>query len=94
MQENVVPIDMPIVTKRDNLSKTLYYGVHTFSLKDMAFARQDITYQLHTGHVAIFNLAEVKHLQVLWLLHMEEILQRWTNIHLIYDFLGESQINV
>ena len=85
-REHVVLIDMTRGINRSKLKRALKYGAHYSAVKEKDFVRKEISKQLRAGHVAIYPLEDVKHLQGIWISPLAAIIQVGRNPRLIYDF--------
>ena len=90
MRDHGVPIYIPRVMNIVELKKSLNYGAHSSVVNEKAFVRKYLYEQLRAGHVSIFPLRDVKHLQVLCLSPLAAIPQAGRKPGLITIFLGEN----
>ena len=70
------------------LKKSLAYGAHSSTVKENSFVRKELANKPRSGHIAIFQWEDVKHLQGLWLSMLAAIIQSGRKTRLIYDCLG------
>ena len=67
MIEHGVNIEIPRGTIKEELTKSLNYGVNTSSVKDKYFVSQDMVEHIMAGNVVIFSLENIHNLEALWL---------------------------
>ena len=67
MIEHGVLSDMPRYMNSVEIKTALNYGTHSSTVKENSFVRKELDNKTRSGHVAIFQWEDVKHLQGLWL---------------------------
>ena len=73
-------------TRNQQPTKDLMYGAHASKLKEKDSFLRELVDQLRDGNVAMFNLADFKHLQGLWLPPLVVIPQVGRKPCIIYNF--------
>ena len=68
------------------LEGAMAYGAQSSAKKEKDFVRKELAELLQEGHVTIFPLAAVRHLQKLWISPLATITQTGRKPRLIYDF--------
>ena len=86
MQDNGVSIDISHGMNRDEIQKNTPYRVHALAFKERDFVQRKLVDQLWSGHVTIFPLAGIQHLQGLWIYPLVATPQIGINPRLMHNF--------